>query len=1188
MKTLSGAALFHPLWKTFESVKRVLLLLGFLVFAVGTARAGLTFELHFYRNNNGASYAFFTPLYTNATPPTAPLGTYIVRSPHQPTNGSVRAFLLTASGISDIGSADSEQFYGDFDSAIFQITNGVWTLQFTNATTTNLYQFTISAPTMSSNMLPATVVNFPLQSAIILTNETNFSWQGPTAWPATGSGTVYGNSFYNSINLPAAQTNWNVGPLLPPDPNYNFYLQFLYTNTLFSISVPTDTVSSLPFGGWDSHSLLDSGISIYFGVVASHGVPTHGHTLQANYTFEDNNLSVHDFTEGGNDLSAVSSGVPPTIVTNDAAAGTYAGGFSGSGWFAAPGSLGTLFAGSFSVSLWLKTTNVFGSDTADLYSSAGIVSDLGNDYDQSVAPMLQSGSKLGFYTGGDSPTILHSHADINTGQYVHLVVTRDQQTGEKNIYVNGALDASFFASTNVLNDASNGYAAVGYNNGNVFAGKLDEIQFYSGVLSSNDVAFLHSHPGTNVANMVQLDFPVARYDFEDTNSPGTDTSGHHNDANCSGSSGPTNDVPSTNGIVGAYAREYFGNTSICFGSADFPALSNALSADFSVTAWINTTNLAGSDFDSADLGMSVFFAYSETTNGTIPLSITGSKAAFSVCNTNGTATTIHSVTSVTDGRYHLIAVTRTQTNGLMNLYVDGLLEASAAGNPAPIRTDGTMFIGGGAFYSYFGLLDDLRIYNGALASDDVAKLAANGAPTFAGALGTTNFVWSTSGDSLWFVETTNTYNGAAAALQSGSISGNQTSAISATITGPGDFSFVWQNPTMNNFDLEFDVDGDYRADIGAFADWTQAGPFHIGPGQHTLSWTAFAGGDTDTNEAVFLGQVAFVPISLAAHFDFEDSNSIVDVSSNGNDMNFGFGYNGGGVARDTNAAVGNLALGFFKDPFNSFSGGQVGWKPTPPGLLSTLAGSFSVSLWIKTTNHTGTAGAVASDGTCIVVADIPGDARDITPVALNGGAVAFGTGGTPGDDTLTSTKVISDNQWHHVVVTRDLVTGQKRIFIDGTVDATGAGTTALLNEPVSLSIGTRVDATLSDPLHSPLSGSYDGLIDDLQIYTRPLEANEVNFLYKNRGKEVLNPGQNIPFSVQLRLEIRRNRIYSGNSQDYVVFPFIVSSTPAPITYHMVNSPHDDFFYRTDTDSANSLDFDSLPDLINECTNGLWT
>src|SRR4051812_36580269 len=94
----SSSVNFCP-WLRAINLPKWLLAVGiWLTFAVSTGRAGLTLELHFYRVDDGNTYSFFTPLYTNSTAPAAPLGTYIISSPHQPTNGSVRGFVLAADG----------------------------------------------------------------------------------------------------------------------------------------------------------------------------------------------------------------------------------------------------------------------------------------------------------------------------------------------------------------------------------------------------------------------------------------------------------------------------------------------------------------------------------------------------------------------------------------------------------------------------------------------------------------------------------------------------------------------------------------------------------------------------------------------------------------------------------------------------------------------------------------------------------------------------------------------------------------------------------------------------------------------------------------------------------------------------------------------------------------------------------
>jgi hypothetical protein len=288
---------------------------------------------------------------------------------------------------------------------------------------------------------------------------------------------------------------------------------------------------------------------------------------------------------------------------------------------------------------------------------------------------------------------------------------------------------------------------------------------------------------------------VARYDFELTNAPGTDSSGNGNNPDCTTVIGPTDDVPSTNAAVGTYARQYFGDTSFCFTQYD-PAylnLSNALSGNFSVTAWVKTTNSVNADYANAYFGSPIFFAGADYNNHcTIPLSITGSKAAFTIVSSDGPGTvTLHSTTSVNDGNYHFLAATREQSTGLMSLYVDGDLEATGTGITDPVITEGYISVAGG-YYQYSGLVDDVRVYSTNLSAGDVAALSSSGnVPTLASAIGATNLIVTTSGDANWFIETTNTYNGSPSAAQSGVLDYYQVSTLSATVTGPGALTFYW-------------------------------------------------------------------------------------------------------------------------------------------------------------------------------------------------------------------------------------------------------------------------------------------------------------------------------------------------------------------------------------------------------------
>jgi len=232
-----------------------------------------------------------------------------------------------------------------------------------------------------------------------------------------------------------------------------------------------------------------------------------GHTNVAHYSFEDNNLFAHDFSGRGNNINSYGWFEDPPHMTNDAVSGSYAVGYTGTGWQSPPTNLVAMLADSFSISLWVRTSDNPGNDDDPANLGAGLVS---ANWDQ-VIPMALTGSKLAFFTGGDAPDTLHSVTSINTGLYVHLVVTRNAESGEKKIYVNGNLDATGFGPTGPLGTAQTPSLYLGMNStfADGLVGDMDEIQFFSGVLFGSEVAYLYNHPGSTVADTTGQDFNAA-------------------------------------------------------------------------------------------------------------------------------------------------------------------------------------------------------------------------------------------------------------------------------------------------------------------------------------------------------------------------------------------------------------------------------------------------------------------------------------------------------------------------------------------------------------------------------------------------------------------------------------------------------------------------------------------------------
>ena len=566
---------------------------------------------------------------------------------------------------------------------------------------------------------------------------------------------------------------------------------------------------------------------------------------------------------------------------------------------------------------------------------------------------------------------------------------------------------------------------------------------------------------------------VAHYTFDNSSNLGQDSSGNGNDM-----SGPTWWGPvyqfDTDAEAGGGAVQFFGTSELNANGQSLTDLNAVLAGSFTFSAWVKTTVTNGVDYNNAFYGAVIFWAYNDqgNTNDTIPLSITGSKAAFTTRGgDSGASDNLHSLTSVNDGNYHLITVTRDQSTGEKKMYVDGNFETSEIGTTNPLNGNNyNLTIGGWAyctdgnctnFYAYNGLLDDVQVYSGVLSDAEVASLYANPGTTIPDVAGSAN--------------------------------------------------------------------------------------------------------------------------GIVAHYDFDEGTVLApDVSGNGNNIVYAGNFGGYGpvISDDTAAGAGSVY----------FDGSS--YLTATPNLLSTLAGEFSVSLWLKTSQNFGSQNDYAWEGAGVIAADSPNaGAKDLIPVALTGGQVAFNIGDGVSDNTLNSSATVNDDTWHHVVVTRNVSTGERQIFIDGTLDSSDVASTVLLNSPVLLTIGAKSDASDPDPASPDYNGSngYEGLLDDVQIYNRVLTSDEVAFLYNNPGA-TLTSTTNTPYPVDVSLQFSFIRSQDPNyGEIYGAGVSFNSVSPDPTTTNSVHSPND--YFVTETYPGGGLGsgaiLSSLDQVINEFTNGLW-
>jgi len=102
----------------------------------------------------------------------------------------------------------------------------------------------------------------------------------------------------------------------------------------------------------------------------------------------------------------------------------------------------------------------------------------------------------------------------------------------------------------------------------------------------------------------------------------------------------------------------------------------------------------------------------------------------------------------------------------------------------------------------------------------------------------------------------------------------------------------------------------------------------------------------------------------------------------------------------------------------------------------------------------------------------------------------FTLNATGGEVKARGATIINDNQWHHIAGVYDMDTGDVFLYVDGNVDASG---------PTS---GNIKDST-GRPIYigagwDTISDFWEGLIDEVRIYSRALSPEDVMELYESR------------------------------------------------------------------------------------------
>lgn len=148
-----------------------------------------------------------------------------------------------------------------------------------------------------------------------------------------------------------------------------------------------------------------------------------------------------------------------------------------------------------------------------------------------------------------------------------------------------------------------------------------------------------------------------------------------------------------------------------------------------------------------------------------------------------------------------------------------------------------------------------------------------------------------------------------------------------------------------------------------------------------------------------------------------------------------------------------------------------------------ISSDFTISCWFKTTQVAGNGANQWWEGNGLLDAEVGGSTTDYG-ITIGQGIVMFGVGAP--DTTIRSTSTVNTGNWVYVVATREKSTGNMKLYVNGTLEAstTSSQTGDLIAVP-NLQIG------------NGSNGGYVGSIGDIQVWNSVLSQNDIDNNYAN-------------------------------------------------------------------------------------------
>jgi hypothetical protein len=366
------------------------------------------------------------------------------------------------------------------------------------------------------------------------------------------------------------------------------------------------------------------------------------------------------------------------------------------------------FAGtaSFSLEAWVRPTTIDGTSRRIVSKAIGGL--------QGYELFVNSGSGLSFQRiAGSTNTVTATAPPLNS--WSHVVATYDGTT--MRLYVNGSLSNSGASALSLLDNAAAfrvGNSALGTEG---WAGDLDDVTVYSGVLGAAQVQN-HFQCGHRYRDVVLGTSGLQSY-WRLGESSGVTAFDSNGTANGAHNFGPT--------LGGAGATTYANSATIFDGVDDYIDFGDvhdfAGTASFTVEGWINRTTVGEADkWRWIATKMSVVDPRDGWAVSVAPDSSGSPQRILFNRISAGTEQFVTSTTTTVAGTWYHFAAT--YDGATMRMYVNGALEASAASAVSLPNTTFPLRMSSAAPPStnrFAGRLDEIAIYNTALTAAQVAE-----------------------------------------------------------------------------------------------------------------------------------------------------------------------------------------------------------------------------------------------------------------------------------------------------------------------------------------------------------------------------------------------------------------------------------------------------------------------------------